>query len=216
MLVSAGCSSPTAPTPLVHSVVRPVATVTPLRLHLLVSGQSNAGYDPNPIYPNGQIGLGDALQVLADVRRVSQGGVPISVWQSTPPTPRWEGDKEWLWPALQALLRAPDQVDAFVWFQGESDATDALLPGYASALQDLLGRVRTAQPNAVLLICGLEDYTLDRPHWNAMRVIQQQVAGSVPRARYVPTDDLPVNGQHLTQAGYARLAERILTILAAR
>lgn len=183
------------------------------QIRVILSGQSNSGIDPNPFFPAGQYGLGEALQGLAQVRRVSQGGVPISLWSTTPPIPRYDNDKEWLWPALSRELQTP--ADVFIWFQGESDATDAQLPLYFGKASDLLSRVRAAQPNITIVICGVVDYTVDRPHWDAMRSIQQQLAGSFSKAIYVSTMDLPtqVNGQHLLPAGYQQLAQRILTLV---
>lgn len=188
-----------APTPI---VTRPTNPNVPI---FLVSGQSNAAP------------LAGILTLYGPTRYAGSGGTPISAWDVVlhPLSP---DDWRWVWPDLSQQFYEP-KPDAFVWFQGESDATDDLLPKYAAAAQDLFARVRATagKPDLLIVIVGLENYTADRPHWDAMRAIERQLAANDPRARYVDTMDLPNydGAQHLDPQGYATLAQRIVDVVMA-
>lgn len=205
VLLLAGCSgkqSPTAPTVTAQPIPTiPTRPANPNVPTFVVSGQSNA------------CPLGNYLTLIGPTRMACSGGTAIRAWGATPP-PAFPGDWHWVWPDLYAVLTYAPTPDVFVWFQGESDATDALIPDYGAALTDLLKRVRTAtKPDLIIVIVGLEDYTADRPHWDAIRGAQAQVAAADPRALYVSTMDIPTCQpvcQHLSDVGYSTLAVRIL------
>lgn len=167
----------------------------------VVSGQSNAAP------------LAESLAHWTLTRFVGLGGAPISLWD-TQPRPRYLNDFQWLWPDLAAVLSYRPMPDAFIWVQGESDATADLLPHYEAAARDLFRRVRAlTKPDLLIVVVGVPDYVAKRPQWDAMRVIQQRLVQDDPHALYFST--LPyVNGggQHYASPEYARIAEAVFTV----
>lgn len=207
-LFAAGCAgNPTGPTPTPTqppAATIPARPVNPAVPIFAVSGQSNA------------CPLGNYLSLIGPTRFACSGGTPISAWSATPPS-TFPTDWHWVWPDLAAVLTYAPPPDIFVWFQGESDATDELIPHYEPALADLLRRVRQAtKPDLIIVVVGLEDFAGDRPRWEQIRAIQQRVVSADPRAVYVSTMDLPTcaaSCQHLSEAGYSMLADRIVAAI---
>ena len=183
-LAAVGCAAPTSPTT--------APTITPTR-PLVLAGQSNAvNVAPylRAVYP---------LPVLSDS---TQNGRSILSWSPTETPPV-------LWPVLAAELREP--VQAFVWWQGESDR------GSTTYLADdtaLVARVRAENGNAQLLVVMIR--ILDLPQNAGVRATQERVVAADPYAVLVSSDGPAFQDgatDHLTPAGYQAVAQRILAAL---
>jgi hypothetical protein len=111
---------------------------------------------------------------------------------------------------------------AFVWVQGESDATAKDAPDYAANLSAMLNSLR-AELNAPALILLLGVNTRfgngNNPHMPKIVDAQKEVASAIPLARYVDTagaETLPPSHTHFTAVGTLevgrRYAEALLSI----
>jgi hypothetical protein len=111
---------------------------------------------------------------------------------------------------------------AFVWVQGESDATAKDAPEYAANLSAMLNSLR-AELNAPDLILLLGVNTRfgngNNPHMPKIVDAQKEVASAIPLARYVDTagaETLPPSHTHFTAVGTLevgrRYAEALLSI----
>lgn len=132
---------------------------------------------------------------------------PITAWDSGRPA----------WSAVERAIQVAGLVDVFLWYQGESDALagpDAITR-YRDRLVDLMRRVRlaSANPSLLVVVCGLADYSEAETAYAALRAQQMAAVQSDPRARYLSTQGLPHDGQHLTVAGYQGLAVRLAEML---
>lgn len=151
----------------------------------MLSGQSNAlNLAPflTAVYPLSVFTVGDS-------------GRPISGW-----------DKNFgnMWTALIPLLQQP--IQAFVWWQGESDRDNVQ---YLSDLQDLIARVRQVNNNPQLLV--IEIRVLDLPQNASVRAAQQAFVAADPHAVLISSDGFQLStSDHLTDAGYQVVAKRIL------
>jgi hypothetical protein len=153
---------------------------------LVLSGQSNALMVApilGAIYPR-------------PVLTVAESGRAIEGWSSGPTGVHWR--------ELIPLLQQP--IQAFAWWQGESDRDNA---NYLSDLRDLMARVRQTTANPQLLI--IEVRILDIPLNAGVRAVQETFVRTDTNAVLISSDGFQLeSGDHLTQAGYQAVAQRIL------
>jgi len=101
---------------------------------------------------------------------------------------------------------------AFVWMQGERDATEKLPSVYAEALGGLIQQLRDdlKRPDVAVVIGRLSDNRKQNKHWDGVRAAQEKVAADDPRTAWVDTDDLngPKDDLHYTKEGYEELGRR--------
>jgi hypothetical protein len=114
-----------------------------------------------------------------------------------------------IWQAFERAIRDAGNVDLFLWFQAESDADRPL--AYIEDDVAMIERVRAVvgKPNLPVIICGVVNY----PGFDAIRDAQRAAVSRVSNAYFVPTDDLPADGQHLTLEGYHALADRLAALI---
>lgn len=151
---------------------------------LVLSGQSNALLVAPwlaSIYP---------LPVLT----VGENGRAISGWAVN--AQRWRE----LLPHLQ------QPIQAFVWWQGESDRDN---PDYLGDLRELIARVRQVNGNSQLLV--IEVRVLNLAANAGVRAVQEMFVQTDTNAILISSDGFQLdNGDHLTDAGYQVVAQRIL------
>ena len=149
--------------------------------------------------------------ILAEVAKVTgagdQGATPITCWGLTIDGICWRN--------LQTALRQDKPLDAFVWWQGESDADN---PNYAAPFRDLIARVRaeTQQPNLLILVMQWGQTYSGRP--NGAEAAQRAFVASDANAVFVPTADLEFkpDGTHMTDDGYRAASRRVVSIVRSR
>lgn len=177
-----GGGPPLAPSPVPTPITRP----------LVLSGQSNAvNLAPflSAIYP---------LPVLT----VAENGQPIRSWAGS--------NVGHLWLQLVPMLRDP--IQAFVWWQGESDRNN---PQYLSDLRELMGRVRQENGNPQLYVIVVRVF--DLPPNAAVRIAQETFVQTDPNAVLISSDGFQMDdGDHLTDAGYQAVAERVVAAVEGR
>jgi hypothetical protein len=151
---------------------------------LVLSGQSNAllvETSLSAIYP---------LKVLT----VGETGRSIAGWAAA-------GDR---WKELLPLVQQP--LQAFVWWQGESDRDN---PNYLNDLRDLIARVRQANGNPQLLV--IEVRVLDLPANAGVRAAQEAFVRTDSNAFLISSDGFQLDASdHLTDSGYRTVAQRIV------
>jgi hypothetical protein len=158
----------------------PVAITRPL----VLSGQSNAllvAPSLAAVYPQ-------------PVLTVGENGRPISGWGPS-------GER---WKELLPLLQQP--IQAFVWWQGESDRDN---PNYLSDLRDLAARVRQTNGNNQLLM--IEVRVLNLAINAGVRAAQETFVQTDVNAVLISSDGFQsTDSDHLTDSGYQMVAQRIL------
>ena len=189
-LLVAGCAS-TSPT---AATAQPVP-ITQRPVRLAINGQSNA------------IMARKVFVTQTDIMTV----VPTA--GDGPTIACWADANAECWPAFAPAIHNA-KIDAFVFWQGESDLKTE---GYGAKLADLMGRVRGLVGDPSLLIVVMQYGTaysggvpsgseLATPEWAAQDA----------HALYVPTRDidgwLPDHG-HMTDAGYAAVGQRIVSMV---
>jgi len=146
----------------------------------------------------------------------SKGGVPIDRWY---PKPR-EGVKFGpnapgaVYGHLMEMVRREvgdrklDSV-SLVWMQGEANGKDGRSRTYKSNLEGLIQQFRQdlGREDMTIVIGRLNTNKIGTPDWDAVRVIQQQVADADERAAWVDLDDLG-NALHYSSEGYEKMGER--------
>jgi hypothetical protein len=111
------------------------------------------------------------------------------------------------------LLKEP--VDAFVWWQGESDAL-ADTTDYHDRLRALVGRVREAvgNPNLLVVIVRITNLPAHNPYagaaWTRIREVQAAVVAADHAAILVSSDDLVAGGPDVPPAKLSEMADRVL------
>jgi hypothetical protein len=191
MLVIAGCggSSSTAPT-VTAQPTAPTTTPAPLAL----AGQSNALFM--------QPFLASAAAPMLVVG-FAQDGSKITQWDVNAPEGYWAK----LAPSLHGKLTA------FVWWQGESDTTEADL--YLTRLIAFIARVRAeaGNPSLKVLICRV----VNDPAFQSIRAAQAAYVAQDPFSVLVSSDglqlehpDWPSGSAHLSNDGYVGMAARVL------
>ncbi len=180
--LSACSSSPTAPTQ--HGP-----------LSILCSGQSNALWLCT--------GSPDHLESFwipyGTVRGDYASGAPISLW---------DADGQY-WERLKAVLPGAP-VDAFVWWQGETDGLRGISDGvYGSKLDGLIKRVREAlnTPRLLVVVVEMGQGVPNGPVQRETLSWTQRDAHAV----YIRTSGLEYmgDGVHMTANGYLGVATRI-------
>ena len=180
----------------------PSVPAVPTITTLILSGQSNAVQ----LRPH----LEDAYRAIGRVDGYAYGGLPIAHWFVDVSSYDFEP-----WPHLAPTLHQPAR--AFIWWQGESDATDPTRSDptrYADTLSALFARIRSESGDLALfvLVCQIRDNHVEDT--SAIREQIQRAVSRDPRARLVPVDDLPfVDTFHLTPAGYDAMARRLISLL---
>jgi len=153
---------------------------------LVLSGQSNALLvEPflKSVYPQ-------------PVLTVGENGRAIEGWSTGP-----SGDH---WKVLAPLLQQP--IQAFVWWQGESDRDNA---NYLNDLRDLIARVRLANNNPRLLV--IEVRVLNLQQNDSVRAAQEAFVRTDTNAVLVSSDGFQDGvSDHLSDIGYQTVAQRIL------
>jgi hypothetical protein len=192
-----------------------------VRLFVL-SGQSNmAGLNPDDTFtPTVRRAFPEDEMIIV---HYAEGGTAIRRW--------WPGWKDDLVPLAEGVNPPPgdlyrtliDRVNAgirgktlesvaLIWMQGERDAKSGLSAFYEEALRGLLKQAATdlKRPELVVVIGRLTDHRKGEKHWDAIREIQEKVAGSSPRWGWVDSDDLngEKNDLHCTKEGYHQLGQR--------
>jgi hypothetical protein len=103
---------------------------------------------------------------------------------------------------------------AFVWVQGESDANAKDAPTYVANLSAMLQRLRTdLNAPEIILLLGVNTRFGNGKNAFMPKVIaaQQEVAATLPRARYVDTagaETLPPSHTHFTAVGTLEVGRR--------
>lgn len=153
---------------------------------VLLAGQSNA--------VNGRDAIAAWLAVPATA---SHGGQSIAGWAAG----------QSYWTEIESGLNAHPEIQALVWWQGESDAGASLVGGYEAALQDLLARVRVVRPGlpVVIVSIGPPHQDFEEPARTTIWEIQRAV-GSEPGNTFVDVTSVGHTGQHCTPEGYERAA----------
>lgn len=153
---------------------------------IVLSGQSNALFlDPflTTVYP-------------MKVYTVAESGRAIEGWSAGPSGNHWK--------ELIPILQQP--IQAFVFWQGESDRDNT---NYLSDLRDLIGRVRLTNNNPQLLV--IEVRVLDLSKNDSVRAAQETFVRTDTNAVLISSDGFQDGtGDHLTDAGYRAVAQRIL------
>lgn len=203
-----------APSPQ-SQVSAPAETVAALplsplsRLVLALNGQSNA------------LLLAPILERYADVVGSGDGGKTIQCWDS-PDDVCWQVLSRQMTDA-KATGRWP--VQAFVWWQGESDeshnkdvresGTGVLEPAgyYAAELESVIARVRDYIRNPSLPVFIVEIGPLYGGRYVTDETLQ--VIEHDPAAYYVKTSDIPFNddGTHMSEESYDQVARRVDTMI---
>lgn len=190
------------------------------KLHLFIlSGQSNmAGLDPNVSFtPAVKAAFSnDTVLVVKD----AASGQPIMRWYKNWKAPggaEVAGARGDLYDRMMTKVNAalegrkPATV-SFVWMQGERDAKMGWQAVYADSLRGLLAQLQAdlKHQDINMVIGRISDNGNGRPGWDAVRKIEVEVAESLPRGRWVDTDDLngPNNDLHYDSQGYAELGKR--------
>ena len=107
------------------------------------------------------------------------------------------------WRDLVPLLQQP--IQAFVWWQGESDRDN---PNYLSDLRDLIARVRQVNGNPQLLV--IEVRVLNLTANAGVRAAQETFVQTDTNAVLISSDGFQLDStDHLTDAGYQIVARRI-------
>jgi len=110
---------------------------------------------------------------------------------------------------------------AFVWVQGESDASAKDSPAYAANLTKMLQRLRTdlGAPDLFLLLGVNTRFGNDKNIFMPKIIeAQKEVAAALPRARYVDTagaETLPPSHTHFTAVGTLEIGRRYAEALLA-
>jgi hypothetical protein len=153
---------------------------------LVLSGQSNALLvEPflKSVYPQ-------------PVLTVAENGRAIEGWSTGPSGNHWK--------ELAPLLQQP--IQAFVWWQGESDRDNA---NYLNDLQDLIARVRLANNNPRLLV--IEVRVLNLQQNDGVRAAQEAFVRTDTNAVLVSSDGFQEGASdHLSDIGYQTVSKRIL------
>ena len=178
--------SPTAPT----AGSLPPLSQRPVRLALV--GQSNAVLG-RPVFAQ-QTGILTLVPTAGDGPVIACWAVTSDCWTLLSPT----------------IYRI--NIDAFVWWQGESDVDN---PTYDVALADLVGRIRAVVGNPTLLIVLMQYGVAYSGHPGGSERQSQAWVASDAHALYVPTHDLEFreDGGHMTDEGYAAAARRIVAMV---
>jgi len=137
----------------------------------------------------------------------AEGGLSIDQWS--------DGRRAWL--ELREAIGAARRTDAFIWFQGETDADLKhwrAAPRYGERLRNLLKRVHALARNPQLrvVICSIGPADPKYLNLRSLRTIyeaQRAVAADEPLGIFIDTRGFAHNGEHLTADGYARLGETI-------
>ena len=181
-LLLAGCgASPLTPTP---PAPDPLPAPIAFTGHLVLAGQSNA------------VNVAPILSTYGSVSTSAHKSLSISYWSATDPGVT-------MWRDLQPFLHEP--MRAFVWWQGESDATT---PTYQADLVELLERVRAeAGPVPILIV-----RVLAKPPYANVRTAQANAVAILGNARLVSIDGCDRDGEsdHLTAEGYRCAAGMII------
>ena len=184
-LFAAGCgSSSTAPT----------APSVPNTAPLVFAGQSSAMFDCpflTAAYPG-------------PVRCVSEGATSIVLYEP--------GGAHW--PEMLAAT-TPD-VRAIVWWLGETDGLNGMTTEFAAHLTAEFTTLRRLAQNPRLPIVMVR--ILPEPEFDRIRPVQVAWARADCCTTLLVSDDLPrrppaEGSYHLTDAGYAVMAQRIITAL---
>jgi len=140
----------------------------------------------------------------------AEGGLSIDQWS----------ERGRAWQQLSEAIRSARRVDAFVWFQGETDADRRHYRAagrYADRLRNLLHRVRALvrNPQLRVVICsvGPPGPKLNTASLRTIRDAQRAVAESEALGTFVDTTVFEHNGQHLTASGYDELGKVIARVL---
>lgn len=195
-----------------------------VRLFIL-SGQSNmGGLDPNVSFtPTVKSEFADDDVIVV---KHAQGGEPIRQWYKkwTLPPGAQEGkgkfppsgdyyDKMMKHVRRDLGDKEPDSV-AFVWMQGERDASQGWQDAYYEALRGLVEQLRgdLKHQDIALVIGRISDHANGEKGWDAVREIQVKVAADEPLGAWVDTDDINPDGRgkalHYNKPGYAALGKR--------
>ena len=192
---------PDAGAPSTQPPTSPPAAPSPvaLPLPLVLSGQSNALMDH----------LGQPLSSVyapGAVTVVARGSTPIRAWDVGAP----------MWQQLAPSLDRP--LQAFVWWQGESDAMEGSTH-YGADLKAFLGRVRAANgdPRLLVVLVKILSYaaTPPLPDASLVRLAQETYVATDPDSVLIRVDDLPTDGGYHSRA-YPQVADRILRAIQSR
>ncbi|MEK6477387.1 sialate O-acetylesterase [Catalinimonas sp. 4WD22] len=100
------------------------------------------------------------------------------------------------------LAKQSGHIKGILWHQGESDATDELIPLYPAQLTKLVNTFRTYTGDADLpvMIGELGPYTIPKEkqmRWNSINQLIHQFAASDPKVGVVSSHDLKHKGDHV-------------------
>ena len=176
--------------------VSPIQPTNTAPLLVGLAGQSNS------------ILLRPFLNQIVDVVGAGDEVTTISCW-------REDGQ---CWQQLKPTIR---NIDAFVWWQGESDVAERTRGSvYAEALDDLMHRVRAAAGNHKLFVVVMQmgtAYSGNLPDGAYQRAFQWTLQDE--NAAWVETQDLEYrwwDTAHMTERGYQDVSRRIMGIVHTR
>lgn len=150
------------------------------------------------------------------------GGSPLSRWN---PTEHDDAAKADLFANMQqTVIATGGPVKGVLWYQGESDASEALSPSYEQRFIAAVQAWRAAlhQPNLPVITVQLnrvyrpptdpQTETLEQANtgWSVVREAQRQVSHKLAGVSVVPALDLPLSDLiHTSPAGNMLLGERM-------
>ncbi len=111
---------------------------------------------------------------------------------------------------VRSQLKAGDQVIAFTFDQGESEAGLTTPYPWAQHFTAMVNDLRTHFPNVPVIYVQLGAHTTnppDVPNWQYIQ--DQQSSINLSKTSMVTTGDLDVVGEHYTQGGYEILGQRM-------
>jgi hypothetical protein len=178
-----------------------------------------------------EIGLARHLQTqekrpLAIVKAAFSGTALMQDWNPDDPGASGACYRALLDETRKAMATAKEErvelrLRAFVWVQGESDATQAAAPQYAKNLGRILERLRAdlSAPQLLALIGVNTRYGNGKnPHMPIVIAQQKELAERDPLTVYVDTEGaetLPPSHTHFTAAGTLEIGKRYAAALLA-
>lgn len=159
-----------------------------------------------------------------DLVPCAHGGTSMAQWS---PQLRDQGGRSLYGAMLRrvaAALADPDtELAGVLWYQGESDATAALSPGYGDAMVELVESIRRDLDAPELPFLLVQLGTFAQPHpdaveldpaWTAVREAQRLLPGRLPRVWTVPAIDLALDDPiHIGTASLRRLGRRLARVV---
>ena len=137
----------------------------------------------------------------------AHGGTGMNVWDPAKPNS--------MYASMLASIRATGQpVAGVLWYQGESDASEAEFPLYVERMKNLVAATRRdlhqpKLPWVIVQISRVTDPSTD-PWWNKVQEAQRLLPGQIENLEMVAAVDLALDdGIHISAEAYPLLARRL-------